>query len=258
MAEHIFALREQYPHFASQRRRHRQVGLTHTTDANLLDGLPPGPRGLTALLLTCTQINQETTPILYGNSGFHFVSRKALNSFLLLLSASAKISIRYLRVRYEPSLTPDKLGLDTQGQQRWALTCEKLVKELKGLEGLILVVDMASNAFYHFRHGPACQSLDGWVVPWLLLRECQWRSVEILSNGTDAAAGESPAAQLRRELLGSKLRETDALAISYWYNEHGMITGKYAPRYKACKSASYSLNAENFCPFGDGQWFYKA
>ncbi|MCJ1398703.1 hypothetical protein MMC11_001904 [Xylographa trunciseda] len=204
MATHRHELRRQFPEMIIRRRNlhsSRVETIEHSTSDHIV---PPGPA---ALLFTCNKISTEATSVLYGHSAFHFANRSVLNMFVSSLRPSTKVSVKAVRVLYDPTFFrggfPESLW-EAKDQQLWTMACQNMASELKGLEELTI-----QAVLYYLRYSDVSPPLDAelfdaWANPWLTMRGCGLKCVDIFVTdpGYGVQGGRMTTWQLKRELLG--------------------------------------------------------
>lgn len=129
-------------------RRRRQWDLPRRIRSTEL-GIPlyelsPGPA---AILLTCKQIHEEASSVLYQNSTFAFSSTRAMSNFLNTIRISCKQSIRSLHLRQYTvgDIDREYSYKEIEGHDRkWLDLCRKVRDELCNLKELSIVLTINS------------------------------------------------------------------------------------------------------------------
>lgn len=192
---HRDMIRKKSPNITFQRRRwDLPTRLKYKNPITPPFEIPSGPA---ALLLTCTQIRAETTPIFYRTHEFHFTSRAIFKEFLCFLSQESKAFIRTLHIYYKPQL------LDPNDTEEWEGICRQAAKELTALEELNLTMCLPWHPIPEMPAPP--EQLDSekhWAKPWLAFRGRGLKRVRISSNLKDPFA--EPVKRLRDLLVGLK------------------------------------------------------
>lgn len=172
--------------------------------------LSPGPA---AILLTCKQIHEEASSILYNNSTFTFSSLRASSAFLNTIRISCKQSIRSLHLKH---YTAGKLDLTNAKQgkeeydQKWLYLCWKVRDELCNLKELSIVLTINDS--------PLVFGEDAtWKVPLLAFAGIGLRRCSIILKGcANASVLEVEAHKLRQFLLSENLNSGEK-AHSFWF-----------------------------------------
>lgn len=199
---HRDMIRKKSPNITFQRRRwDLPTRLKYKNPITPPFEIPSGPA---ALLLTCTQIRAETTPVFYGAHAFHFTSRTVFSKFLCLLRQDSKASIRTLHVYYKPQ------RLDANDTEEWERICQQAAEELTVLEELNITMCLP---WQPIPDTPALsEPLDSekhWARPWLAFRGRGLKRVCISSNLKDPLA--EPVKMLRALLLGQEWEQARLL-----------------------------------------------
>lgn len=174
--------------------------------------LSPGPA---AILLTCKQIHEEASSLLYNNSTFTFSSLRALSTFLNTIRISCKQSIRSLHLKH---YTAGKLNLTNANKgkegydQKWLYLCWKLRDELCNLKELSIVLTINDS--------PLVFGEDAtWKVPLLAFEGIGLKRCSIILKGrTNDTVLEVEAHKLRQFLLGENLFP-GGRAHSFWFEK---------------------------------------
>ena len=119
-----------------------------------------------SLLKVSHKINQEVIPYFYSRTTPHFKTITHINKFLNIIPKSAKDSITALGIRHqsygEPYLTRDCKWKDVS-DEKWALVCERMHKELPALRSLKL--DLTITTW------PTQMKVDAaWTRPFMILK----------------------------------------------------------------------------------------
>ena len=132
-----------------------------------IDASPrPSEPSAFSLLKVCRKINQEVVPYFYARTTPHFMTITHVNKFLNIIPKSAKDSITSIGISHrsygEPYLTRDCKWKDVS-DEKWALVCERLHKELPALRSLKLSLTIAT--------WPTQMRVDAqWTRPFMILR----------------------------------------------------------------------------------------
>lgn len=172
--------------------------------------LSPGPA---AILLTCKQIHEEASLLLYTNSTFAFSSLQALSTFLNTIRTSCKQSIRSLHLKHHTAgilgLTETNKGTE-QYNQKWLDLCWKVRDELCNLKELGIVLTINDRPLF-FGEGAA------WKAPLLAFSGIGLERCSIILKGpTFGNLLEVEAYELRQLLLGENFLP-GANAHSFWF-----------------------------------------
>lgn len=172
--------------------------------------LSPGPA---AILLTCKQIHEEASLLLYTNSTFAFLSLQALSTFLNTIRTSCKQSIRSLHLKHHTAgvlgLTEANKGTE-QYNQKWLDLCWKVRDELCNLKelGIVLTINDRPLSF---------GEEAAWKAPLLAFSGIGLERCSIILNGpTFNTVLEAEAHELRQLLLGENF-VPGANAHSFWF-----------------------------------------
>lgn len=172
--------------------------------------LSPGPA---AILLTCKQIHEEASLLLYTNSTFAFSSLRALSTFLSTIRTSCKQSIRSLHLNH---YTAGNLGLtqtnkNTQGyDQKWLDLCWKVRDELCNLKELSIVLTINDTPLTFGEEA-------AWKAPLLAFSGIGLKRCSIILKGPAIdTVLEVEAHKLRQFLLGKNFLP-GAKAHSFWF-----------------------------------------
>lgn len=174
--------------------------------------LSPGPA---AILLTCKQIHEEASSLLYNNSTFTFTSLRALSTFLNTIRISCKQSIRSLHLKH---YTAGKLDLINANKgkdgydQKWLYLCWKVRDELCNLKELSIVLTINDSPLV-FGEDAA------WKVPLLAFAGIGLKRCSIILKGrANDTILEVEAHKLRQFLLGENFLAGEK-AHSFWFEK---------------------------------------
>lgn len=174
--------------------------------------LSPGPA---AILLTCKQIHEEASSLLYNNSTFTFSSLRALSTFLNTIRISCKQSIRSLHLKH---YTAGNLGLTNtnKGQegydQKWLDLCWKVRHELCNLKELSIVLTINDTPLVFGEEAT-------WKAPLLAFSGIGLKRCSIVLKGrTIDTVLEVEAYKLCQFLLGDNFL-SGGKAHSFWFEE---------------------------------------
>lgn len=172
--------------------------------------LSPGPA---AILLTCKQIYEEASSLLYTNSTFTFSSLRALSTFLNTIRTSCKQSIRSLHLKH---YTAGNLGLTEKNKgteeynQKWLDLCLKVRDELCNLKELSIVLTINDTPLFFGEEA-------AWKAPLLAFSGIGLKRCSIILKGpTIDTVLEVEAHKLRQFLLGENFRP-GTKAHSFWF-----------------------------------------
>lgn len=174
--------------------------------------LSPGPA---AILLTCKQIHEEASSLLYNNSTFTFSSLRALSTFLNTIRISCKQSIRSIHLKHYTAgkldLTNAKKGKERY-DQKWLYLCWKVREELCNLQELSIVLTINDSPLV-FGEDAA------WKVPLLAFAGIGLKRCSIILKGrANDAVLEVEAHKLRQFLLGENFH-FGGKAHSFWFEK---------------------------------------
>lgn len=174
--------------------------------------LSPGPA---AILLTCKQIHEEASSLLYNNSTFTFSSLRALSTFLNTIRISSKQSIRSLHLKHYTAgkldLTNAKKGNEGY-DQKWLYLCWKVREELCNLQELSIVLTINDSPLV-FGEDAA------WKAPFLAFEGTGLKRCSISLKGrTNDTVLEVEAHKLRQLLLGENF-PSGGKAHSFWFEK---------------------------------------
>ncbi|KAI4128155.1 MAG: hypothetical protein LQ338_002857 [Usnochroma carphineum] len=165
--------------------------------------LSPGPA---ALLLVSKDVNEDTTPILYGRNVFTFHSMQPMRKFLDTLSPKTRSMVRSLEIAHHtagnPAETPNQIWKDIY-DSTWNKLCFQIRDQCTGLASLVL--DLTINDI-PFDMGP----LANWMSPlyaFMNLGHLKKLSLRLHQSFTDAAVLEVEAYEIRKELMGQNFYE---------------------------------------------------
>lgn len=183
--------------------------------------------GPAAILLTCKQIHEEASSLLYVNSTFTFSSLRALSTFLNTIRTSCKQSIRSLHLKH---YTAGNLGLTETNKgtekydQKWLDLCLKIRDELCNLKELSIVLTLNDTPLYFGEE--AAWKAPVFAFSGIGLERC---SIILKSPTTDTVL-EVEAHKLRRFLLGENFRP-GTKTHSYWFmrekQQHMAFVGRH-------------------------------
>lgn len=174
--------------------------------------LSPGPA---AILLTCKQIHEEASSILYNNSTFTFLSLRASSTFLKTIRISSKQSIRSLHLKH---YTAGKLNLTNTEKgnegydQKWLYLCWKVRDELCNLKDLSIVLTINDS--------PLVFGEDAtWKIPLLAFAGIGLRRCSIILKGCANDTVLDVEAHKLRQFLLSENFHTGEKANSFWFEK---------------------------------------
>lgn len=174
--------------------------------------LSPGPA---AILLTCKQIHEEASSLLYNNSTFTFSSLRALSTFLNTIRISCKQSVRSLHLKH---YTAGKIDMTNKNKgkegydQKWLDLCWKVRDELCNLKELSIVLTINDS--------PVVFSEDAaWKAPLLAFSGIGLKQCSVILKGcANDTVLEVEAHKLRQFLLGENFL-SGGKAHAFWFEK---------------------------------------